>query len=226
MNITVAIDGYSSTGKSTLAKLIARKYSLLYLDSGAIYRAVTLKASDSGVFSEGEAIDESLLRKLLKTTDIDFKAEGTYLDGRLVEREIRSLAVSQRVSPVSALPFVREYVDTLLRGFGSKGGLVMDGRDIGTTVFPKAEIKLFLTASEQVRCQRRLLDLRSKGEEPSEKEVLANLRERDYIDSHRETSPLAKAADAFVLDNSELSLEQELLWFDGLLRGRLGLFEA
>lgn len=224
-DIIIAVDGYSSTGKSTLAKLVAKEFGFLYLDSGAMYRGVTLAGMERGVVAD--AIDEAALKAILPELDLHFvhSPEGTLLyDGeRCIEKEIRTLGVSGKVSPVSALPFVRSWVDERLHAFAAKGRVVMDGRDIGTTVFPQAELKIFVTASEEVRARRRFDELVAKGEKPSIEDVAANLRERDYIDSHRETSPLRQAPDAFVLDNSDMTLQEELVWVRGLIQGKFGI---
>ena len=156
---------------------------------------------------------------------LDFKAEGTFIGDRCIEKEIRTLEVSGHVSPISAIPFVREYVDERLHAFGQRKRIVMDGRDIGTTVFPDAEVKIFMTASDEVRAQRRFDEMKAKGQDPKLEDVMKNLRERDYIDSHREVSPLSRAADAFVLDNSDMNLHEELVWFQGLAQGRFGILE-
>ena len=224
-DIIIAIDGYSSTGKSTLAKLIAEHFSFLYLDSGALYRGVTLHALENNLISEDGAIDEAALKAALPKLDLDFRAGGTHIGDRCIEKEIRTLEVSGHVSPVSAIPFVREYVDERLHAFGRRKRVVMDGRDIGTTVFPDAEVKIFMTASDEVRAKRRYDEMKAKGQDPTMEEVMKNLRERDYIDSHREVSPLSRAADAFVLDNSEMNLHEELVWFQGLAQGRFGILE-
>ena len=224
-DIIIAIDGYSSTGKSTLAKLIAEHFSFLYLDSGALYRGVTLHALENNLISEDGAIDEAALKAALPKLDLDFRAGGTHIGDRCIEKEIRTLEVSGHVSPVSAIPFVREYVDKRLHAFGRRKRVVMDGRDIGTTVFPDAEVKIFMTASDEVRAKRRYDEMKAKGQDPTMEEVMKNLRERDYIDSHREVSPLSRAADAFVLDNSDMNLHEELVWFQGLAQGRFGILE-
>ncbi len=224
-DIIIAIDGYSSTGKSTLAKLIAEHFSFLYLDSGALYRGVTLHALENNLISEDSAIDEAALKAALPKLDLDFRAGGTHIGDRCIEKEIRTLEVSGHVSPVSAIPFVREYVDERLHAFGRRKRVVMDGRDIGTTVFPDAEVKIFMTASDEVRAKRRYDEMKAKGQDPTMEEVMKNLRERDYIDSHREVSPLSRAADAFVLDNSDMNLHEELVWFQGLAQGRFGILE-
>lgn len=224
-DIIVAIDGFSSTGKSTLAKLIAKEYSLLYLDSGALYRAVTLHAMENGMIDGNGDIDEKKLHESLGREKISFGSEGTYIGDRCVEKEIRTLGVSSHVSPVSAIPFVREYIDSLLHEFGRRRRVVMDGRDIGTTVFPNAEVKIFMTATSKVRARRRFDEMVAKGQNPKMEDVIKNIEERDYIDSHREASPLSKAADAFVLDNSDMTLHEETVWFRGLLQGKFGILE-
>lgn len=228
-DIIIAIDGYSSTGKSSFAKLIAKEFSFLYLDSGAMYRAVTLDAQEKGIIDSGSNIDLDALKESLKTLDVHFEhtesGSKTFIGDRLVETEIRSLAVSSQVSPISAVPFVRNFVDDKLHEFGKAKRIVMDGRDIGTTVFPQAEIKIFLTASTDIRAQRRFDEMIAKGDNPEFEDVKKNLLERDYIDSHREASPLSQAADAFVLDNSYMTLQEEVAWVRGLIQGRFGILE-
>lgn len=223
-DIVIAIDGYSSTGKSSLARLVARELGFLYLDSGALYRAVTLYAQEERLISPTNVISPRL-EEALGGLDVSFGADGTHMAGRLVEKRIRSMEVSSQVSPMAAMPCVREYVDRKLREFGAGGRVVMDGRDIGTTVFPNAGIKIFLTASEQVRARRRYDEMVRGGASPSMEEVVANLKERDYIDSHREVSPLRRAADAFVLDNSGMGIDEEVAWVKGLVRGKFGILE-
>lgn len=227
-DIIIAIDGYSATGKSTLAKLIASEFGFTYLDSGAMYRAVTLHAMESG-FVKGEAIDADALLADLTNNGLDINfGEGNraFIGSRCIEKEIRSMEVSSHVSPVAALAFVRAFVDEKLHEWGRRGRVVMDGRDIGTAVFPDAQLKLFVTASDQVRAQRRYDELIEKGQPSSMEDVMKNLKERDYIDSHRETNPLRQAKDAFVLDNSDMNLHEELVWVKGLVMGRFQLFEA
>ena len=214
-DIIIAVDGYSSTGKSTFAKLVAGKFGFQYLDSGAYYRGVTLYAQRKGLISEDNVVSDELAAHLA-----DGRAE-IVTDGP----EIRTMKVSSQVSPIAAVPYVRSFVDARLHADAAAGRVVMDGRDIGTTVFPNAELKIFMTADPKVRAQRRFDELAAKGENPDFDEVLQNLKERDYIDSHRETSPLAQAPDAFVLDNSEMSLEEELVWVEGLIRGKFGILE-
>lgn len=221
-DIIIAVDGYSSTGKSTFAKLIAKEFDFLYLDSGALYRGVTLFARERKLISADNVIDPAL-EGALGSLDLHFGKEGTFMGERCIEKDIRTLEVSSQVSPIAAVPYVRAFVDAKLREFGEKGRIVMDGRDIGTTVFPGAQVKVFMTASEQVRAQRRYDEMVAKGETPAFEDVLANLRERDYIDSHRETSPLRRAADAFELDNSDMTLTEEIAWIKGLIQGKFGI---
>ena len=228
-DITIAIDGYSSTGKSTLAKLIASEFAFSYLDSGAVYRCITLIAQEKGFIDSENNIDGQGLTRELDNIDIYFKYENngnqTYIGQRNVEKEIRSLKVAEQVSPISTLPFVRNYVDKKLRELGGKKRVVMDGRDIGTTVFPDAEVKIFVTAQAEIRAERRYKEMVAKGEKPVFENIVKNLEERDYIDSHREISPLRKADDAFVLDNSDMTLREELIWAKGLIQGKFGLLQ-
>lgn len=223
-DIIIAVDGYSSTGKSTLAKLIAKEFSFLYLDSGAMYRGVTLFAQENGLIDENSVISPDL-EKALEGLDLYFGLDGTHIGDRCIEKLIRTMAVSSQVSPISAVPYVRHFVDDRLHEMAKAGRVVMDGRDIGTTVFPNAELKIFMMASDQVRAQRRFDELVAKGENPSFDEVLANLKERDYIDSHREASPLSRAADAYVMDNSDMTIKEELEWVRGVIQGKLGILE-
>ena len=199
-DIIIAIDGYSSTGKSSFAKIIANEFGFLYLDSGALYRGVTLFAIEGG-YIDGETIDVPALDKALDTLDLHFGEDGTYIGERSIEKEIRSMEVAGKVSPIATLSQVRDFVNRKLRECGDAKRVVMDGRDIGTTVFPDAELKIFMTADPMVRAERRAAEMRAKGIEVRVEDVLANLQERDYIDSHRDVSPLAKADDAIVLDN-------------------------
>ena len=221
-DIIIAIDGYSSTGKSSFAKIIANEFSFLYLDSGALYRGVTLHAIEGGYISDDNTIDVPELEKSLKNLDIHFGKGGTYMGDRCIESEIRSLEVAGKVSPIATVPQVRNYVDEKLREFGKKKRVVMDGRDIGTTVFPDAELKIFMTADPMIRAERRADEMRAKGEQVRIEDVLLNLQERDYIDSHRETSPLTQAADAIVLDNSHLNMDEQLEWLKEIIRQRFG----
>ena len=229
-DIIIAVDGWSSTGKSTFAKLVAKHFGFLYLDSGAMYRGVTLLAMENGLIGP-DGIDEPGLKKALDAGfDLHFErpADGgtrLFSGGRDIEKEIRTMEVSSYVSPISAVPFVRSWVDERLHAFSVKGRVIMDGRDIGTTVFPAAELKIFMTASDEVRAQRRFDELVMKGENPVMEEVVKNLEERDYIDSHHEVSPLSRAADAFVMDNSDMTLHEETVWMLGLLQGKFGILE-
>lgn len=225
-DITIAVDGYSSTGKSTFAKLIAKEFGFLYLDSGAMYRGVTLFALENGMIEDREKVDEARLASALPSLDLHFGPDGrTMIGDREVEDEIRSMRVSGSVSPVATIPSVRDYVDGRLHNFAAGGRVVMDGRDIGTTVFPNAEVKIFMVADDRVRAQRRYDEMVRKGQTPNFEDVLSNLRERDYIDSHRETSPLRRAEDAYRLDNSDMGLNEELSWLRGLLMGKFGILE-
>ena len=222
-DIIIAIDGYSSTGKSSFAKKLARKFGFLYLDSGALYRGVTLFAQEERLISRLNIVDPGL-QEALKGLTLSFSEDGRlFMGARCIEQQIRSMEVSSQVSPIAAVPYVRAWVDERLHEFGRKGRIVMDGRDIGTAVFPDAQLKIFMTASEEVRARRRYDELKAKGEQPLLEEVVQNLRERDYIDSHRETAPLRRAADAFELDNSEMGFEEELAWVQGLIQGKFGI---
>ena len=214
--ITIAIDGHSSCGKSTMAKKLAADLGYIYVDTGAMYRAVTLFAIRQGLMdTESKQIDVAGLEQQIMQVNISFShdAEGklqTLLNGEVVEQEIRQMTVSNCVSPVAALPFVRTRMVDLQQQMGLEGGIVMDGRDIGTVVFPHAELKVFVTASAEVRAQRRLAELQGKGDTTTTfAEVLKNVEERDYIDSHRETSPLRQAEDALLLDNSNMTIPEQ-----------------
>lgn len=223
-DIIIAIDGYSSTGKSSLAKLLAKDLGFLYLDSGAMYRAVTLFAQEERLINRMNKISPKLQEEL-QGLNIYFGNGGVHIGDRCVESQIRGLEVSSQVSPISALPYVRNFVDDKLHAFASGGRVVMDGRDIGTTVFPNAELKIFMTASEEVRARRRYDEMIAKGETPAFEDVVANIRERDYVDSHREASPLSRAADSFILDNSEMTLTEEVAWVKGLIQGKFLILE-
>ena len=221
-DIIIAIDGYSSTGKSSFAKIVANEFSFLYLDSGALYRGVTLFAIENGFITEDCKIDITGLDKALEDLDIHFGPDGTYIGDRCIEKEIRSLTVANKVSPIATVAEVRRFVDRKLREFGEKKRIVMDGRDIGTTVFPEAEIKIFMTADPMVRAERRAAEMRAKGDDVNIEDVLKNLQERDYIDSHREVSPLSKADDAIVLDNSHMTIDEQLVWLKEIISERFG----
>ena len=216
--ITIAIDGFSSCGKSTMAKDLAKEIGYIYVDTGAMYRSVTLYALRHNLFNADGSIREEELKTQMKNINISFqlnKTTGkpdTFLNGENVEKDIRSMEVSSHVSPIAALPFVRAALVAQQQRMGAGKGIVMDGRDIGTVVFPDAELKIFVTASAEVRAQRRYDELKAKGMEANFNDILKNVEERDYIDSHRATSPLHKAPDAIELDNSNLTIAQQQQW--------------
>lgn len=216
--ITIAIDGHSSCGKSTMAKDLAKRIGYIYVDTGAMYRSVTLYALRNGLFNANGTIKEEELRAQMGNIKISFKfnkATGrpdTYLNGENVENQIRTMEVSSHVSVIAALPFVRTALVEQQQQMGAEKGIVMDGRDIGTVVFPNAELKVFVTASPEVRAQRRYDELKAKGMEANFDDILKNVQERDYIDSHRATSPLRKAEGAIELDNSNITIEQQQQW--------------
>nr|WP_302829279.1 (d)CMP kinase [uncultured Bacteroides sp.] len=215
--ITIAIDGFSSCGKSTMAKDLAREIGYIYIDSGAMYRAVTLYSMENGIF-QNEKIDTEKLKEQIKDIHISFRLNpdtgrpDTYLNGENVENKIRTMDVSSHVSPIAALGFVREAMVAQQQEMGKAKGIVMDGRDIGTTVFPDAELKIFVTASPEIRAQRRYDELKVKGQEASFDEILENVKQRDHIDQNREVSPLRKADDALLLDNSQMTISQQKEW--------------
>ena len=214
----IAIDGPSGAGKSTVAKAVAKELGFSCLDTGAMYRAVTLFAMRNDVFDAEGNIDETRLKALLPDVKLTFqlndetKLPEVCLNGENVERYIRTLEVSQHVSPIAALPFVREKLVEQQQAMGNEKGIVMDGRDIGTVVFPNAELKIFVTASAEIRAQRRFKELETKGMPADFDEILQNVEQRDYIDTHRETSPLRQADDALVLDNSHLTIAEQKVW--------------
>ena len=216
--IIIAIDGFSSCGKSTMAKDLAREIGYVYVDTGAMYRAVTLYALRNNLFNSDNTVKVDELEQQMKNITISFKFNNetgrpdTYLNGELVEKEIRSLEVSSHVSPIAAVPFVRTAMVAQQQRMGERKGIVMDGRDIGTTVFPQAELKIFVTASAEVRAQRRYDELQAKGMPADYADILKNVEERDYIDSHREVSPLCKADDAIELDNSHMTIPEQKAW--------------
>ena len=224
--IVIAIDGHSSCGKSTFAKLIAKELGYLYIDSGAMYRAVTLACIREGIANEA-GIDLDRLPKLLDNIEVGFtpnpKGEGwlTTLNGQAVEDEIRTLEVSNLVSPVSAIPMVRSIMTRQQQEMGRNKGIVMDGRDIGTVVFPQAELKIFMTASPEIRAQRRLKEMHEKGQHATFEEVLANVRERDRIDQSREVAPLRQADDAIILDNSYMTVPQQMEWVNRIVEEKM-----
>ncbi|MBR1505265.1 MAG: (d)CMP kinase [Prevotella sp.] len=214
--ITIAIDGHSSCGKSTMAKDLAREVGYVYVDTGAMYRSVTLYALRNGLFNADGSIKEDELKARMADIRIDQQlVDGktvTFLNGEDVERDIRTLEVSNHVSPIATLAFVRTALVAQQQRMGAEGGIVMDGRDIGTVVFPHAELKIFVTASAEVRAQRRYDELKQKGMPADYQDILKNVQERDYIDSHREVSPLRQADDALLLDNSTMTIAQQKQW--------------
>jgi cytidylate kinase len=220
--LTIAVDGYSSCGKSTFAKAIAAELKYIYIDTGAMYRAVTLFALQHNMFVQG-ILDTDRLRLTLNKIQVRFvknpssERVETWLNGTNVEAQIRGMEVSNCVSLVSQVKEVRQKMVEIQREMGKEKGVVMDGRDIGTVVFPDADIKLFMTASPQVRAQRRFDELQEKGEKASFEEIFENLQQRDYIDTHREESPLTQAPDAIILDNSNMTPAEQMVWFNNLL---------
>ena len=215
--IIIAVDGVSSSGKSTMAKDLARALGYTYIDTGAMYRAVTLYALQQGFFAH-DKIDADRLQAALDDIDIAFRPNprtgrpDTYLNGINVEKEIRGMEVSEHVSPVAALGFVRRALVRKQQAMGCAKGIVMDGRDIGTVVYPDAELKVYVTARPEVRARRRLEELQAKGEKASYEEVLENVKTRDHIDMTRAESPLRKADDAVLLDNSDMTLDEQREW--------------
>ena len=213
--ITIAIDGFSSCGKSTMAKDLARELGYVYVDTGAMYRCVTLYVLRHGLFRTDGTINLPQLEAEIPNINISFKLNketgrpDTYLNNENVESEIRTMEVSSRVSPIAAVPFVRAALVAQQQKMGEDKGIVMDGRDVGTVVFPNAELKIFVTASAEVRAQRRYDELKAKGMEADFEEILENVKQRDYIDSHREVSPMRKADDAIELDNSHISIAEQ-----------------
>lgn len=227
--IIIAIDGYSSTGKSTIAKRVANTLQYVYIDTGAMYRAVTFLALKRGFISEGKqtlTIDKDSLLIALKQSTIRFEHNSElgvseiYLNGQNIEKEIRGLSVASYVSEVAKIPEVRAYLVALQREMGREKGVVMDGRDIGTVVFPEAELKIFMTASEEIRAQRRFLELQQKGEVTTYEEVLQNIQKRDYQDTHRKESPLQKALEAIEIDNSSTTIEEVVQKIVSLVRDK------
>lgn len=216
--ITIAIDGFSSCGKSTMAKDLARELGYVYVDTGAMYRCVTLYALRHGLFRADGTINLPQLEAEIPNINISFKLNketgrpDTYLNNENVESEIRTMEVSSHVSPIAAVPFVRAALVAQQQKMGEDKGIVMDGRDVGTVVFPNAELKIFVTASAEVRAQRRYDELKAKGMEADFEEILDNVKQRDYIDSHREVSPMRKADDAIELDNSHISIAEQKQW--------------
>ena len=216
--ITIAIDGFSSCGKSTMAKMLAKEVGYIYVDTGAMYRAVTLFAMRNGMIAPNGDVNRDALKAKMDALHVEFKLNSqtgkaeTYLNGENVEHEIRGMEVSAHVSAIAAIDFVRTALVAQQQRMGHDKGIVMDGRDIGTVVFPDAELKVFVTASAEVRAQRRFDELVGKGMKANYDEILHNVQERDYIDSHREVSPLRKAEDAIELDNGQLTIAEQLQW--------------
>ena len=225
--ITIAIDGFSSCGKSTMAKDLAKKLGYVYVDTGAMYRAVTLYAMRNGLFNADGSVKTADLERQMSKINITFKLNktaerpDTYLNNELVENDIRTLEVSNHVSQIAAVPFIREAMVAQQQRMGKDKGVVMDGRDIGTTVFPEAELKVFVTASAEVRAQRRYDELKEKGIPADFNDILKNVQERDYIDSHREVSPLRKAPDAIELDNSHMTIAEQSAWLMELVKQKI-----
>ena len=216
--IVIAIDGFSSCGKSTMAKDLARRIGYVYVDTGAMYRSVTLFALRHHLFNEDGTVKTDELEKLMPEMTISFRLNtetgrpDTYLNDTCVEKDIRGMEVSAHVSRIAAIPFVRKALVAQQQRMGDEKGIVMDGRDIGTTVFPNAELKIFVTASAEVRAQRRYDELKDKGNSADFGAILKNVQERDYIDTHREVSPLRKANDAVELDNSHMTIDEQNAW--------------
>ena len=226
--ITIAIDGYSSCGKSTMAKNLAKEIGYIYVDTGAMYRSVTLYALRHHLFLEDGKVNVEELRKEMPNIHISFKVNAEtgrpdcYLNDELVEKEIRTLEVSNHVSPIAAISFVREALVEQQQKMGEGKGIVMDGRDIGTTVFPNAELKIFVTADAHVRAQRRYDELKEKKMPANFDDILKNVEERDYLDTHREVSPLKKADDAIILDNSNMTIQEQQEWLISLYNKIIG----
>lgn len=221
--IIIAVDGYSSTGKSTVAKIVAARLGLTYIDTGAMYRVVTLEAMRKGLIHAGK-VDEEELRRQLKDINIGFKYNQksgcyeTYLNGEYVEEQIRGMEVSDQVSIIATIDFVREFLVARQREMAHNESVIMDGRDIGSVVFPEADIKFFMTAAPEVRAGRRYKELKEKGVEVAYEDVEANVRKRDYIDTHREVSPLIQTEDAVVVDNSNMTIEEEVEFMVGKIK--------
>ena len=216
--IVIAIDGHSSCGKSTMAKALARRIGYVYVDTGAMYRAVTLYALRHGMIDAEGRVDEQTLEASMDQVRVSFTLNAetripeTCLNGENVEHDIRGMEVSAHVSAIAALPFVRRVMEAQQKAMGRDKGIVMDGRDVGTVLFPDAELKIFVTATAEVRARRRYNELQAKGMDADYDEILKNVQQRDYIDSHREVSPLRKADDALELDNSNITLQQQDEW--------------
>ena len=226
--IVIAIDGFSSCGKSTMAKDLAREIGYIYVDTGAMYRSVTLYALRNDMFGDDGKVDEARLHDAIDNIEIAFRLNDetgrpdTLLNGECVEKDIRGLEVSSKVSLIAALPFVREKLVKEQQKMGLAKGIVMDGRDIGTVVFPQAEVKIFVTASAEVRAQRRYDELMAKGMPADFEDILKNVQERDYMDSHRAVSPLRKADDAIELDNSHMTIAEQKAWLMEKFKAAVG----
>ena len=226
--IVIAIDGFSSCGKSTMAKDLAREIGYIYVDTGAMYRSVTLYALRNDMFSDDGKVDEARLHDAIDNIEIAFRLNDetgqpdTLLNGECVEKDIRGLEVSSKVSLIAAIPFVREKLVKEQQKMGLAKGIVMDGRDIGTVVFPQAELKIFVTASAEVRAQRRYDELMAKGMPADFEDILKNVQERDYMDSHRAVSPLRKADDAIELDNSHMTIAEQKAWLMEKFKAAVG----
>lgn len=226
--IVIAIDGFSSCGKSTMAKDLAREIGYIYVDTGAMYRSVTLYALRNDMFGDDGKVDEARLHDAIDNIEIAFRLNDetgrpdTLLNGECVEKDIRGLEVSSKVSLIAALPFVREKLVKEQQKMGLAKGIVMDGRDIGTVVFPQAELKIFVTASAEVRAQRRYDELMAKGMPADFEDILKNVQERDYMDSHRAVSPLRKADDAIELDNSHMTIAEQKAWLMEKFKAAIG----
>lgn len=226
--IVIAIDGFSSCGKSTMAKDLAREIGYIYVDTGAMYRSVTLYALHNDMFGDDGKVDEARLHDAIDNIEIAFRLNDetgrpdTLLNGECVEKDIRGLEVSSKVSLIAALPFVREKLVKEQQKMGLAKGIVMDGRDIGTVVFPQAELKIFVTASAEVRAQRRYDELMAKGMPADFEDILKNVQERDYMDSHRAVSPLRKADDAIELDNSHMTIAEQKAWLMEKFKAAVG----
>ncbi len=224
--LTIAIDGYSSCGKSTLAKEIAKQLNYVYVDSGAMYRAVTLHMMNCGILKDGAFILDQVIYEL-ENIEISFKFDPvaerseTFLNGKNVEKEIRNTLISKNVSGISAVKSVREKLVQIQQNLGAEGGVVMDGRDIGTVVFPFAELKLFMTASNQVRAERRYKELKAKGENISIEQVATDLQKRDHFDMNREESPLRQAEDAILIDNTDLNKTNQLVYVMQIIQDKI-----
>ena len=226
--IVIAIDGFSSCGKSTMAKDLAREIGYIYVDTGAMYRSVTLYALRNDMFGDDGKVDEARLHDAIDNIEIAFRLNDetgrpdTLLNGECVEKDIRGLEVASKVSLIAALPFVREKLVKEQQKMGLAKGIVMDGRDIGTVVFPQAELKIFVTASAEVRAQRRYDELMAKGMPADFEDILKNVQERDYMDSHRAVSPLRKADDAIELDNSHMTIAEQKAWLMEKFKAAVG----